>query len=42
MLHDFELDEAPDPPRKEQVEEFGYCYVTLFMVAKTKEMQVIF
>ena len=25
MLYNFELEGAPDPARKEQVEELGYC-----------------
>ena len=31
MLYDFELEGAPDPARKEQVEELGYCGADIVM-----------
>ena len=31
MLYDFELEGAPDPARKEQVEELGYCGADVVM-----------
>ena len=31
MLHDFKLEKAPDPARKEQVEELGYCGANIVM-----------
>ena len=31
MLYDLELEGAPDPARKEQVEELGYCGADIVM-----------